>query len=77
MFSCDDSNDNVTGCPAQNILIVEAFAKFLLSLIGDTSKFLQVIDGKRSFDVSFLTQNCQNVEVRKQKLRSRSFFNID
>jgi predicted dinucleotide-binding enzyme len=44
--------DVIIGSPAHNILVVEAFAKFLLSLLGDTSKFLRFDeDGKHSFDV--------------------------
>jgi len=43
------------GSPAHNILIFEAFTKFLLALVGDTSKFLRIKNGKRSFNVRFFT----------------------
>ncbi len=48
------------GSPAHNILIFEAFTKFLLGLVGDTSKFLRIKNGKRSFDVSFSGQEISN-----------------
>jgi len=53
LFSGEEGDDDVIiGSPAHNILVVEAFAKFLLSLVGDTSKFLRFDeDGKHSFDV--------------------------
>ena len=53
LFSGEEGDDDVIiGSPAHNILVVEAFAKFLLSLVGDTSTFLRLDeDGKHSFDV--------------------------
>ena len=65
LFSGDEGDDDVIiGSPAHNILVVEAFAKFLLSLVGDTSTFLRLDeDGKHSFDVIIVVDDVAVVVV--------------